>query len=137
MYTVYRLLFLVIAWLLIQITTPVRGAWAVALAIVVSAVFSILLLGRQRDAMSGSMFGFFRRINERIDAAAAKEDYDDLVIVKEDYDDPVIVKEDYDYPVIVEEVELPSDRTVAQAKAQAESDSVEQQENPGRLEDRN
>ncbi len=147
MYTVYRVLFLVIAWLLIQITTPLRGAWAVALAIVVSAVFSILLLGRQRDAMSGSMFGFFRRINERIDAAAAKEDYDDLVIVKEDYDDlvivkedyddPVIVKEDYDDPVIVEEVELPSDRTVAQAKAQAESDSVEQQENPGRLEDRN
>jgi len=104
MYTVFRVLFLAVAWLLIQVTTPIRGVWAIALAIVISAVFSILLLGRQRDAMSGSMFGFFRRINERIDAAAAKEDFDDL--------------------------------TVTQGEAQSESDSINEQEDPGRLENR-
>lgn len=103
-YTVFRVLFLAVAWLLIQVTTPIRGVWAIALAIVISAIFSILLLGRQRDAMSGSMFGFFRRINERIDAAAAKEDYEDL--------------------------------PVTQGETQPESDSVDQQEDPGRLENR-
>ena len=51
MYTVFRVLFLAVAWLLIQVTTPIRGVWAIALAIVISAVFSILLLGRQRDAI--------------------------------------------------------------------------------------
>jgi len=79
-YTVLRLLFVVLAWFLIQVTTPIRGIWAIALAIVVSAVFSILLLGRQRDAMSGSLFGIFRSINDRIDAAAAKEDFDDVLL---------------------------------------------------------
>lgn len=110
MYTVFRVLFLIVAWLLIQVTTPVRGVWAIALAIVVSAIFSILLLGRQRDAMSGSMFGFFRRINERIDAAAAKEDYEDVIEI--------------------------NDLKPTQTETQPESDSVEQQENPGRLENR-
>jgi hypothetical protein len=104
MYTVFRVLFLAVAWLLIQVTTPIRGVWAIALAIVISAVFSIMLLGRQRDAMSGSMFNFFRRINERIDAAAAKEDFDDLA--------------------------------VTQGEAQPESDSIKEQEDPGRLENR-
>ncbi len=103
-YTVFRLLFLAVAWLLIQVTTPVRGVWAIALAIAISAIFSILLLGRQRDAMSGSMFGFFRRINERIDAAAAKEDHEDL--------------------------------PVTQGETRPESDAVDQQEDPGRLENR-
>ena len=46
-----------------------------ALALLISALFSILFLSKQRDAMSESMFGFFRRLNERIDASAAKEDY--------------------------------------------------------------
>lgn len=78
LYTLWRILFFGLAWFLLQLTTPVRGWWAIALAIVVSGIFSILLLGRQRDAMSGSVYGFFRRINEKIDAAAAKEDVDDL-----------------------------------------------------------
>lgn len=83
LYTVWRLLFFGLAWFLIQLTTPARGWWAIALAIVVSGIFSILLLGRQRDAMSGSVYGFFRRINEKIDAAAAKEDVDDLSVESE------------------------------------------------------
>lgn len=60
---------------MIQFLTSVRGLLAVALALLISAVFSIIFLGKQRDAMSESIFGFFRRLNERIDAAAAKEDY--------------------------------------------------------------
>ena len=79
-YTLLRILFFLIVWLVIQLTTPIRGVWAIALGIAISGVFSIILLGRQRDAMSGSIFGYFRRLNERIDAAAAKEDYDDPVI---------------------------------------------------------
>jgi len=78
-YTLLRVVFFLIVWLIIQLTTPIRGVWAIALGIVISGVFSIILLGRQRDAMSGSIFGYFRRLNERIDAAAAKEDYDDPV----------------------------------------------------------
>jgi hypothetical protein len=79
-YTLLRVVFFLATWLIIQLTTPIRGVWAIALAIVISGVFSILLLSRQRDAMSGSVFGYFRRLNERIDAAAAKEDYDDPAI---------------------------------------------------------
>lgn len=110
MYTVLRVLFFAVTWLIIQATTPIRGIWAIALAIVVSAIFSILLLSRQRDAMSGSMFGFFRRINERIDAGAAKEDNYTL--------------------------ELNQDLTVDQSQSEPKSEAVEQQEDPGRLENR-
>ncbi len=66
---------MVVVWFVIQLLTSVRGLLAIALALLISAIFSIIFLGKQRDAMSESMFGFFRRINERIDAAAAKEDY--------------------------------------------------------------
>ena len=74
-YTTIRLALVVVIWLVIQFLTPVRGLLAIALALLISAIFSIIFLGKQRDAMSQSMFGFFRRLNERIDAAAAKEDY--------------------------------------------------------------
>jgi hypothetical protein len=85
-YTLWRVLFVVIAWFIIQLATPLRGIWAIALAIVVSGIFSIVFLGRQRDAMSTAMFGFFRGINERIDAAAAKEDFDEPELVAGDGD---------------------------------------------------
>ncbi len=74
-YTTIRLALVVLVWLALQFFTPIRGLLAVALALLISALFSILFLSRQRDAMSESMFGFFRRLNERIDASAAKEDY--------------------------------------------------------------
>lgn len=106
LYTVWRVVFFIAAWLLIQLTTPVRGWWAIALAIVVSAIFSILLLGRQRDAMSGSVYGFFKRINQRIDAAAAKEDFDDPPV----------------------EIELP-----AEGQSNSTSDSVDEEKDSGRL----
>lgn len=106
LYTVWRVVFFIAAWLLIQLTTPVRGWWAIALAIAVSAIFSILLLGRQRDAMSGSVYGFFKRINQRIDAAAAKEDFDDPPV----------------------EIELTDE-----GQTNSESDSVDEEKDSGRL----
>jgi hypothetical protein len=74
-YTTIRLGLVVLVWLVFQLFTPVRGLLAVALALLISAFLSIIFLSRQRDAMSESMFGFFRRLNERIDASAAKEDF--------------------------------------------------------------
>lgn len=74
-YTSIRLALVVLVWLALQFFTPIRGLLAIALALLISALFSILFLSKQRDAMSESMFGFFRRLNERIDASAAKEDY--------------------------------------------------------------
>jgi hypothetical protein len=97
-YTTIRLALVVLVWLALQFFTPIRGLLAIALALLISALFSILFLSKQRDAMSESMFGFFRRLNERIDASAAKEDYLD-------------------------------------AESQAQHDAVDQQENPGGLED--
>jgi len=38
---------------------------------------SIVVLNGRRDAMSEALFGFFRRMNERIDASARAEDIDD------------------------------------------------------------
>jgi hypothetical protein len=73
-YTTIRLALVVVIWFAIQFLTSVRGLLALALALLISAIFSIIFLGKQRDAMSQSIFGFFRRLNERIDAAA-KEDY--------------------------------------------------------------
>lgn len=97
-YTTIRLALVVLVWLLLQLFTPIRGLLAMALALLISALFSIIFLSKQRDAMSESMFGFFRRLNERIDASAAKEDY-------------------------------------LETEAQAQHDTVDQQENPGGLED--
>ena len=74
-YTTIRLALVVLVWLAIQFFTPIRGLLAIALALLISAVFSIIFLSKQRDAMSESVFGFFRKLNERIDASAAKEDY--------------------------------------------------------------
>ena len=101
-YTTIRLALVVLVWLALQFFTPIRGLLAIALALLISALFSIIFLSRQRDAMSESMFGFFRRLNERIDASAAKEDYLDAEL---------------------------------DAESQAQHDAVNQQENPGGLED--
>lgn len=73
-YTLIRIALLVAFWFVIQLLTPIRGPWAIALALMISAVFSIIFLGKQRDQMSSSVFGFFSKINERIEAGAAKED---------------------------------------------------------------
>ncbi|MEY4137368.1 MAG: hypothetical protein RL205_1496 [Actinomycetota bacterium] len=65
------------AWVVIEIFTPIHGLFAAAFAIVISGAVSIIALNGQRDAMSEALFGFFRRMNDRIDASARAEDVDD------------------------------------------------------------
>lgn len=77
-YTAMRLGLFVGVWLLLQLLTPLRGLWAVALAIIVSGLISLFLLNKQRAVMSSVVAGFFGRINSRIDAASqAEDDWDD------------------------------------------------------------
>lgn len=109
-YTTIRLVLVALAWFVIQFATSIRGLLAVALALLISAIFSIIFLDKQRDVMSESMFGFFRRLNERIDASAAKEDY---------LDDE-------------RDAGLQAD---LQAEPNPQRDAVEQQQIPGGLED--
>ena len=73
-----RLGLLFAVWLLLQLVTPLRGLWAVVVAILVSGAISLFLLQRQRAAMSAVVGGFFGRINARIDQASrAEDDWDD------------------------------------------------------------
>ena len=73
-----RLMVFLAVWLRLQLLTPLRGLWALVMALLVSGAISFFLLNRQRDAMSGVVAGFFGRINDRIDASARAEDFDDL-----------------------------------------------------------
>ena len=64
-------------WLLLQIITPLRGLWALVVAIILSGVISAFLLNRQRSAMGEVIGRFFGGINDRIDAASRAEDDSD------------------------------------------------------------
>ena len=77
LYTALRLAMFVGAWILIEVFTPIHGLFAAAFAIVISGAISIIVLNGQRDAMSAALFGFFRRMNSRIDASTRAEDIDD------------------------------------------------------------
>ena len=54
-----------------------RDLVLIVLAFLISGAISLVLLSRQRDAMSSSVTGTFRRINERIEASSRAEDEDD------------------------------------------------------------
>ncbi len=73
-YTAMRVGLFLGVWWLLQLLTPLRGVWAVVLAIVVSGLVSMFLLNRQRTAMGDVVGGFFGRINQRIDEASRNED---------------------------------------------------------------
>jgi hypothetical protein len=45
-------------------------------AILISGAISIVALNGQRNVMSEALFGFFRRMNARIDASTRAEDVD-------------------------------------------------------------
>lgn len=78
-FTVLRVLLFGGIWLLLQLTTPLRGLIAAVVALLVSGVISTVVLNRQRAAMGVSLAGFFGRINARIDASSRAEDEaDDL-----------------------------------------------------------
>jgi hypothetical protein len=82
-YTGMRILLFLGIWLLLQLLTPLRGLWGIAAAILMSGLISIFVLNRQRDAMSSTVGAFFRRINDRIDASARAEDFDDAPVSDE------------------------------------------------------
>lgn len=73
-YTLLRVLIFAAAWLLLLWLTPLEGVYAIVMAILISGIISIPLLSHQRDAVSVGIAGFFRRMNERIDASARAED---------------------------------------------------------------
>ena len=73
-YTLLRVAIFAGAWFVLQLTTPLRGIGAVAVALLVSGVISLLVLDRQRDAVGALAGNFFGRINARIDASARAED---------------------------------------------------------------
>ena len=76
-YTLLRVGLFVIAWGLLVWLTPLTGVFAAVLAILISSIVSIPLLSHQRDAFSVGVAGFFKRMNERIDASARAEDEPD------------------------------------------------------------
>lgn len=76
-YSALRLALLLVVWVVVELTTPFHGLWAVAIALLVSGAISLLVLDRQRDAVAGAVSGVFGRINARIDAATRAEDDDD------------------------------------------------------------
>jgi len=73
-YTLMRVGLFLAVWLVLQLITPLRGLWALFVAVIVSGVLSAFVLNRQRTAMGEVVGGFFGRINARIDAASRAED---------------------------------------------------------------
>jgi len=73
-YTIARLVLWLGLWAILQFLTPVKGVLALVLALLISSAISIVLLDRQRDAMSESVGAFFSGINSKIESSAAAED---------------------------------------------------------------
>ena len=73
-FTALRLALFGFVWLLILLTTPLRGLLAAMVALLISGVISVVVLDRQRAAMGAVLAAFFGRINARIDASARAED---------------------------------------------------------------
>ena len=76
LYTVLRVAIFAGIWILIELLTPIHGLFAAAFAILISGAISIVALNGQRNRMSEALFGFFRRMNARIDASTRAEDVD-------------------------------------------------------------
>lgn len=76
-YTLLRVAVLAAVWFLLQLVTPLRGIWAVVAALLVSGGISLLMLNRQRDAVSIVAARFFGGINDRIEASKSAEDFDE------------------------------------------------------------
>jgi len=83
-FTALRLLLFGFVWLLIQLTTPLRGLLAAVVALLISGVISVVVLDRQRAATGAALAAFFGRINARIDESTRAEDEaDDTQRLKE------------------------------------------------------
>lgn len=76
-YTALRVALFAGMWLTIELLTPINGIWAIVLALLLSGAISIVVLDRQRDRVGRVAAGFFSGLNERIEASARAEDFDD------------------------------------------------------------
>jgi hypothetical protein len=74
-YTGLRVLLWLAVWAILQFLTPIKGVFALVISLLLSGIISIVVLDRQRDAMSEGVGAFFGRINDRIEKSAAAEDY--------------------------------------------------------------
>jgi Protein of unknown function (DUF4229) len=74
-YTILRLL-LFFAVLLILYWAGIGGFMLVALAAIISALISYVVLSRLRDSMSISLSGRMGRFRQRLDEGASSEDTD-------------------------------------------------------------
>jgi hypothetical protein len=74
-YTTLRLAIFVVALLLLYLVGA-RGILLLVLAAVVSAVTSLVLLSRQREAMAGSISRRITRVRDGLDDGAKSEDVD-------------------------------------------------------------
>ena len=72
-YTLLRLL-LLLACAAVLWVVGLRGLWLGLVAVLLSGIVSAFALARQRDRASAALDSRLRRINERIDVAAAAED---------------------------------------------------------------
>ncbi len=72
-YTVLRLLLFVTAVGVLNLL-GVRGLPLLLLAVLVSGMVSLVLLSRQRDAMSGAVVARYRGFRHRLDARTQAED---------------------------------------------------------------
>jgi cyanate permease len=75
-YTSARILLLVVV-LGVLYLVGARGLLLVALGLVVSGIFSLVLLSRQRDAMSGAITSRLSGFRQRLDEGARREDEDE------------------------------------------------------------
>ena len=109
-YTVLRVLVFLGVWALLWVLTPLDALWSAVAAILISGAISLVLLDRQRGRVGRATGGFFARINARIDAATRAEDIDEP------------------WPVPV--------AGSGEGQQAAEGDSVDEQQDAGRLEGR-
>lgn len=115
-YTGLRVALFLLVWLTLELLTPISGVWAMVAALLISGALSIVFLDRQRGRMAVVADGFFKGLNERIEASARAEDADD----------------DENAPG----GEVPSGglKDAGQPEQPAEGEAVRQQEDPGLLE---
>lgn len=76
-YTVLRIGLFLAVWLILELVTPLSIGWTLIGAILMSGAISVVVLDRPRGEAGQAVGGFFRRINDRIEASARAEDFDD------------------------------------------------------------
>jgi Flp pilus assembly protein TadB len=74
-YTLLRVLIFLAAALVLALF-GVHGITLLVIALIISAIVSLLLLSRQRDRMSAALAGRFDRLRANIDEGAKREDAD-------------------------------------------------------------